>query len=225
MEATNNIKKLIIIGGVGKGEQVLDCIIDNRINFNDNEYEVAGFLNDFVEGFICDYPVLGTLNDISTYIENGYYFSFAIHPIGKNQVLKSILERLNIPENQLATIISKRAFVSITSIIEPGVIILAFAYVSMHVHIGSCSMIMARTSVGHNTVIGKCCFVGTGSTLSSYVEMGNYVSTAIGSTVLEYCKLGDCSVLGAGGLLLKELPENCIYVGNPAKYLKNTTSY
>ncbi len=217
-----NSKKLIIIGGIGKGEQVLDCINDNRTNFNDYEYEVVGFLNDYTSDLICDLPILGKLKEISKFIEQGFYFAFAIHPIGKNQGIKPLLDKLNIPINQLATIISKRAFLSSTAKIDQGAIILAFAYISLHVQIGSCSMIMARTSVGHNTIVGTCCFVGTGSILSSFVVLGHSVSIAISCTILEYCQIGNCSVLGAGGLLLKDLPENSIYVGSPAKYLKNT---
>lgn len=224
MNSTDKYKKVIIIGGIGKGEQIADCINDNRIHFDDYEFEVAGFLNDFETGFIGEYPVLGTLNEINKFIEKDYYFSFAIHPIGKNQAIINLFEKLNIPKNRLATIISKRAFVSSTSVLEPGVAILPFAYVSLHVHIGSCSLIMARTSIGHNSRLGTCCFMGTGSILSSYVTLGNAASIAIGGIVIERCTLENASVLGAGSMLLKDVPENSIFVGNPARFLKNTVS-
>ena len=41
-------KKVIIIGGEGNGGIVAACIEDNRKKFNDFEWVVAGFLNDFV---------------------------------------------------------------------------------------------------------------------------------------------------------------------------------
>ena len=47
-------KKVIIIGGEGNGGVIASCIEDNRNRYNDLEWEVAGFINDFeteVDGF------------------------------------------------------------------------------------------------------------------------------------------------------------------------------
>jgi len=214
-------KKVIILGGIGKGEQIMDCLLDNRNTFGDKEYEVAGFLNDYSNEDISGYKVLGKLEDVSRFVEEGYYFSFGIHPIGKNYHIKQLFEKVNIPEKNLATIVSKRAFVSPTTIIEPGVVILPFVYISLHVRIGRCSLIMAQSIIGHNSVLGPCCFMAAGSILGSNVQLGYATSICLGATVLESCHLGNFSILGAGSMLLKNIPDGEVFVGNPAKYLKN----
>lgn len=214
-------KKLIIIGGRGKGEQVLDCIQDNRIHFGDTEYEVIGFLNDIETENICGLPILGKLNKTSSFIEQGFYFCFAIHPIGKNPVISQLLLQLNIPDERLAKIISKRAFISLTSQIEPGAVVLAFAYISLHVKIGKCAMVMAKVTVGHNSIINECAFLGAGSILGSNVNIGISSSVGIGATILEGRTLGDCCILGAGSMLVKDIPSYEVFVGNPAKFLKH----
>lgn len=213
-------KKLIIIGGRGKGEQIFDCVTDNRNNFGDTEYDVVGFLNDFETEKICGLDILGKLDDIENFIHQDYYFCFAIHPIGHNQLVSKLIKRLNIPDRKLAKIVSKRAFISHTSNIGPGAVVLAFAYISLHVQIGKCAMVMAKVAVGHNSIIGECSFLGAGSTLGSNVKMGASSSVGIGATILEGRSLGDCSILGAGSMLLKDIPSNQIFVGNPAKFLK-----
>jgi len=76
-------KKVIIIGGEGNGGVVASCIEDNRSRFNDSEWVVAGFLNDFEKGkTILGYPVLGGTDDIEKFIKEDYYFMYAILTIG-----------------------------------------------------------------------------------------------------------------------------------------------
>ena len=41
-------KKVVVIGGEGNGGVIASCIEDNRNRYNDDEWEVVGFINDFV---------------------------------------------------------------------------------------------------------------------------------------------------------------------------------
>ena len=70
------VKKVIIIGGKGNGGVAAACIRDMQNNYNKFcDYEVAGFLNDFVSAgeTINGYPVLGKLKDIETFLMQDYY--------------------------------------------------------------------------------------------------------------------------------------------------------
>ena len=53
-----------------------------------------------------------------------------------------------------------------------------------------------------NTSIGDFCVIGTGATIMSGVRIGNEV------------------VVGAGAVVTKDIPSNCIVVGNPAKIIR-----
>ena len=69
-------KKVIIIGGEGNGGVIASCIEDNRFRFNDLEWEIAGFINDYEEE-VCGYPVIGKLSNISDLLkERENYFSW-----------------------------------------------------------------------------------------------------------------------------------------------------
>jgi acetyltransferase EpsM len=218
------IKKLIIIGGLGKGGPIDNCIADNQQNFNDFEYEVVGYLNDYETNSINGKPVMGGLDSLQKYLNEDYYFIFGIHLIGRNYKTESVYNKLNIPAERLATILSKRAFISDSATIQPGSVVLPFAYISLNVKIGMSTMIMASTMIGHDTKIGSNCFIGAGSVLGSLVDVGNYTSICLGSTVIENCKIGSYAVLGAGSTLISNMASSKIYVGNPAKYLKDITN-
>lgn len=55
--------------------------------------------------------------------------------------------------------------------------------------------------------------------IETFVEDG----ASIGSSVTLMCgiRIGKNSIIGAGSVVLENVPENTIYVGNPAKFLKS----
>jgi sugar O-acyltransferase (sialic acid O-acetyltransferase NeuD family) len=213
-------KKVIIIGGEGNGGIVASCIEDNRNKFSDNEWMVAGFLNDFEKGTISGYPVLGGTDEVSKFLKEDYYFMYSIHMIGRNVKSEEVFLRMNIPVDRFATIIHKSAFVAGSVKLEPGVFIMANSYVGPMTRIGQCSLIMANALIGHHTTIGPLCHFSLGSITGSYITIGKAADVAMGARVLENRKIGNYAVAGANALITKDIPDYEIHVGSPAKFLK-----
>ncbi|HLO59597.1 MAG TPA: DapH/DapD/GlmU-related protein [Bacteroidales bacterium] len=57
--------------------------------------------------------------------------------------------------------------------------------------------------------------------LSQNVEIDNDSWIGANVTILPGVKIGKCSVVGAGSIVTKNIPDNSIAVGNPAKVIKN----
>ena len=218
-------KKVIIIGGEGNGGVVASCIEDNRKVFDDTEWEVYGFINDFEKGNeINGYPVLGGTDEIGKFLEDEqYYFMYAIHMIGRNYKSEEVFNSLNIPSERFATIIHKSAFVAENALLKPGVLIIANCYIGPMTVIGQCTLVMSNALIGHNTNVGKLCHFSVGSITSSYVTIGNVSDVTLGAKVLEKRKIGNYSVAGAACLVTKDIPDGEIHVGTPAKFLKNVS--
>ncbi len=78
------------------------------------------------------------------------------------------------------------------------------------VHIGKYTKVTGATILAHdpsrnvklNTVIGNNCFIGTRA------------------IILPGVKIGDEVIVGAGAVVTKDVPSNCIVAGNPAKVIK-----
>lgn len=213
-------KKVIIIGGEGNGGVIASCIEDNRKRFNDLEWQVIGFVNDY-EKEVCGYPVLSGTDDISDLLKNTeYYFMWGIHMIGRNILTKKLFQKLNIPLNRFATIIHKTAFISNSAILEPGVFVMSNCYIGPQAHIGYCSLLMANSLIGHNTKVGPLCHFSVGSITSSYITIGRCSDVALGAKVIEKRKIGDFAVAGGGSLVTHDIPDYEIHIGSPAKFMK-----
>jgi acetyltransferase EpsM len=214
-------KKVIIIGGEGNGGVIASVIEDHRSRFNDPEWIVAGFLNDFEKGkTILGYPVLGGTDDIEQFLKEDYYFMHAIHMIGRNIKTEEVFLKMNIPLERFATIIHKTAFVAKSAVLEPGVFIMSNCYVGPGVKLGHNSLMMANSLLGHNTSVGPLCHFSVGSITSSYIEIGKVSDVALGAKVLEKRKIGNYAVAGANSLITHDIPDYEIHVGSPAKFLK-----
>lgn len=213
-------KKLVIIGGEGNGGVIASAVADNRNRFGDNEWEVIGFVNDFDEE-VDGYPVIGKMYDLPRLIsETDYYFSWAIHLVGRNYKTAEMYREANIPADRLATVIHKTAFIGERVVIEPGAFIMSNSYIGPEAVIGSCSLIMANCSIGHNVKIAPLCHCSVGTVMTGYSELGYCSDMAVSSTILAYKKVGAYAMNGAASLATHDIPEGEIWVGSPARFLK-----
>jgi acetyltransferase-like isoleucine patch superfamily enzyme len=59
----------------------------------------------------------------------------------------------------------------------------------------------------------------------SPIRIGNNVWIGTRSIILKGVQIGDNSIIGAGSLITKNIPENSLFAGNPAKFIRNTNGY
>ncbi|SMG51802.1 PglD-related sugar-binding protein [Dethiosulfovibrio salsuginis] len=213
-------KKLLIIGGEGNGGVVASCIEDMTHRYDVNEWHIAGFINDYTDS-VLEYPVVGKTDDIARFVNEGFFFSFAVHPIEKGLVRDRLFKKMTIPERQLATIVHPSSFIAQTATISSGAFIMSGCYIGHHTSIGKSAFIKANCSVFHHSKVGDLAHIVNGSTIGSYTEVGRASDVCMASTVLTKVKIGDFSVLGAKSLATRDIADREVHVGTPAKYFRH----
>ena len=73
-------------------------------------------------------------------------------------------------------------------------------------HDASTKLLINKTKVG-KIKIGNNCFIG------------------LGSIILPNVTIGDNCIIGAGSVIAKDIPENSVVVGNPARIISTVTSF
>ena len=88
------------------------------------------------------------------------------------------------------------------------------------VRIGCNSSIHIGTLIGHESTVGNSVFIAHGCNISGLVTVKDGVFIGTGVSALPRITIGEWSVIGAGSVILKDIPPYSIVVGNPAKVLR-----
>lgn len=87
------------------------------------------------------------------------------------------------------------------------------------ISIGDNTMISTNVKIlAHDASIG---FLGVGTKIGR-VSIGRNCFIGSGSIILCDTKIGDNVIVGAGSVVTKDLESDCVYAGNPAKFICTT---
>lgn len=220
------MKKVIVFGGDGIGMNVASIV---KL---DPQAEMVGFLNDVIPvgtmvGDYTQYPVLGTSEDAPRFLaEEDTYFVYAYSAMQKGEYACRRIKEIGIPWERLYSAIHPTAVIpeGFCSI-GHGVILSALSQVGVDVEMKDHAMLFSNAYVAHNTVMEEFSHLATNAVVGSYCHVGKGVHVGMNAVVREKTKIGDYSLIGAGSVVLHDVPENCIVVGNPARILRRIEPY
>lgn len=131
---------------------------------------------------------------------------------------KEIVSQLG--ENKLTIV--KEGIISPSAILGMGSVVMEGSYIMNQAQIGAFSHVHTGAIIGHNTIIGKYSAINAGVISGGNVMIGNNVRIGIGAKILPNITIGDNATIGAGTIVTKDIPENIVVVGNPAKPVGET---
>lgn len=122
----------------------------------------------------------------------------------------------SLPVELLVNLVHPSAFISPSAQLAGNVIVGAQAMVGSKAVIGLGVVQNALSSIEHDDNIGDFCFLGTGAILCGRVCTGEGVFVGGGATVKPGVSIGARSTIGTGAVVVKDVPADSTYVGNPA---------
>ena len=215
-------RKLGFLGGLGDPLTIASAIVDGQQRAGDETVEIAGFLNDrLAKGEqVGPYAVLGGLDEAEALIRSGCLFVNGIYRIDGNQTRIDMFEALGIPDEQLFNFIHPTAYVAPGVRLGPGCILMPNVCVSQTVSFGKGCIVLQGASVGHDNTIADYVHISAQACLGAYLNIGRGVHIGMNATVREHVSMGAYSALGMGSALLGSTQAYEIWVGNPARLLR-----
>lgn len=198
---------ILIIGAGGHAKVVADIVQLLRI-------PLQGFLDDnpdLWDSQLTGLPVLGGTDAFSRYKPDGL-----VHGIGENHIRRSIAERL--ASELWVSIVHPSATVATSVQIGSGTVVAGGAVINPHVYIGTHCIINTAATVDHDCQIGNYVHVAPGVNLAGGVTVGDATLIGIGASVIPYRSIGANVVIGAGAVVVDDIPDGVTAVGVPARW-------
>jgi sugar O-acyltransferase (sialic acid O-acetyltransferase NeuD family) len=102
----------------------------------------------------------------------------------------------------------------------PGLFVNAGCTLGAASQFGEWVFINRGASIGHHARFGDFVSVGPGAVISGTVTLGRGCVIGAGAVVLPELSIGSNSVIGAGSVVTKDVPDNCLALGVPAKVIR-----
>ena len=206
------MKDCIIIGARTYGQVYFEYLKEfyNVIGFYDDDASLHGQLIDNVK-------VKGSVRDA---LENETDCSVLV-PIGNNPVRVRILKEFEKSGFEIPSFIHTQTIIHSSVKIGRAVYILPGTNIMPLTEIGDYSMISMGVNIAHHNLIGKGCFFSQGTNIGASININEFAYVGISATLMTGIKnIGRNSLVGAGAVVIKDVPDNAVVAGVPAKILK-----
>lgn len=211
------MKKIVVIGASDQSRCTIDVIEQEK------KYEIYGLLDKKLEkGTTYEgYKVLGYLENIQNLVEeHGIYGG--IVAIGDNftryKVVNTIMDLYPnfkfINAIHPSVIMGKNVKIGSGCLMMPGVIL------NNNASVGNHCILLTRSSLDHDTTVGDFSSFSPGVTTGGRVNVGNCSVIGIGANILHCKSIGNHCVIGGGALINKDIEDNSIAYGVPARIVK-----
>jgi sugar O-acyltransferase (sialic acid O-acetyltransferase NeuD family) len=180
------------------------------IGFIDNDPRKAG-------STFLDLPVFGGFESVAPLLQQGVQFVNLI--TGSTRVRYETSRDLVRLGGQFANLIHPSVDLTMVRV-GTGNYIQESVILQADVVIGDNSSIHIGTLVGHETHIGNSVFIAHGCSLSGCVVIGDGTFMGTHATVVPHVTIGKWVTVGAGTVVLKDVPDYATIVGNPGRVIK-----
>lgn len=207
---------LAIYGAHGLAKEVY--IIARKINQIDHRWSDYCFIDDINE--------IAEVNEVKVYKfcelmkEREKNDIEVVIAVGEPGVRDFMYHKVKEEGICLATLIHPGVYIDETTTIGEGVIIAEGVTITANVEVGANTYIQAHAVIGHDIKIGQHAVIGSNCQIGGGDYIGNRVFMGFLSGTTDHISIGDDSIISAGAIVFKELPEGVIAVGNPARIMK-----
>lgn len=209
-------EEIILVGGGGHCKVCIEIIeVEDR-------FRIAGIvdLREKLHQKVLGYEIIGCDEDLPRLVKEYKYFLVATGPIKGTRQKAEKFGQVKDLGAKFPSVISPLASVSRYAGIGEGSIIMHNASVGAGARIGRNCVINTSAVVEHDAAIGDHCNISTGCIVNGDCHIGERIFIGSNTTIANNLNIASDTIIGAGSVVVKPIDEKGIYVGNPARRLR-----
>lgn len=140
----------------------------------------------------------------------------AVCAIGHNDTRRTLVERGRAADVEWVSIVHPSAVVDGSVTVREGAVVFAGAIVQPDSVIGTHAIVNTAASLDHDCVLESYVHVGPGVHVAGGVRIHEGAFLGVGAAVIPCKSIGAWSQVGAGGVVIRDVPEGDVVVGVPA---------
>ncbi len=140
--------------------------------------------------------------------------------VGEPAVREMMYQKVKEHDIKLVSLIHPGIYLDETTSIGEGVVICEGATITSNVTIEDNSYVQAHAVIGHDIQIGKHTIIGSNCQIGGADVIGDRVFMGFLSGTTDHIQIGDDVFISAGAIVFKDLPDEVVAVGNPARIMK-----
>lgn len=201
---------IILVGYGGHAKSMADCIERGQ------QFHIVGYTDN--EKVDAPYPYLGTDNVLEKYFQEGVTnVAVCIGYLGKGTLREELYQKLKAIGFQFPIITDPSAIISQSAAIGEGTFAGKGAIINAEASIGKMCIINSGAIVEHECVIEDFSHIAVGTVLCGEVRVGKAAFIGANATVIQGKNILPRQIVGAGAVVVADLPDNCTAVGIPAR--------
>lgn len=204
-------KVLGIWGAGGLGREVLE--LARTINSIGNRWERIVFIDDEPTKTEVNGSAVVTYKEFKEMREEAE----AVIGIGEPAIREVKFNVLKNDGIKTPSLIHPEINIPETTTIGDGTIIQYRCFISCNVTIGENVYIQPHCNISHDDRLADGCMVSGFSNIAGNVKIGKYAYLGLSAIIKENITIGDNAIVGMGSAVFKDVPDEIIVLGNPAK--------
>ena len=210
-------RKLIIVGAAGHGREVAYTFLLNHA-----AEDFLGFLDDTRAGTTPEgWPILGKVEDWPQWKDSEFVVGINDPRTRRSVVAK--MESLGAPA--WGVVIHPSVLPHPSVKLGFSFMILGGVEMTVNITLGNFVSINRLVALGHDCVLGDFTAVGPLASISGNVSSGCGVDIGTSAAIRQGVSLGEGCGIGMGSVVVGDVPNNELIVGNPARLLRMLTPW
>ena len=175
-----------------------------------------------VAAFVDDNPSTTLIHGVPTYAASVILKNLSpgsccwIVAIGNNVSRRLVVEKLTLLGHSFTTALHPSVRIATGVTISPGTVVMANAVINTDTHVGEHVIVNTGATIDHDCVIEDYCHVAPGCSVCGHVKLGVGTFLGVGTCICPMVEVGAQTTCGAGSIVTRSLPAQCLAYGCPA---------